>query len=682
MSNLLVRCMRTMRQPLLLCSLLLLTSLLPLVAPVGAESSEDAVVCCDASPVELYLSGSDSNKKLTPFVSELSEDAQSISLETSISSQESIGRWVLPDTWGGVIPSATWTFSINYEVSNAAGAQINATATVNIGSKTFSAETEAGSSFLPQGSGALTFEIEVEELTTSGSSNIELELTAQTIVFSVPQSDASLEFLWGSEDEDSSLEATIPLMDILMVEPEVEGSDVYLAVRLDSAWGLSTLALAESITLKVNGKVVTGDPIETASGDTVRVTWTWGEAAGGEETISVEVELVFQEGQPALKGSKTFEIETFDTGGGTGTYYPPDEPLRTDGGGSALSLDIDLTLSQEGEGLLLERVTTMTIGDEMAFWMRWGMDHIGDDNPALSSMLRAFSAGPVTDEDRVSRFIEDVERAEFERQMVSLGPMYMNAGLGLDTEELLGDFRSFNELKIEVDLNGKNAVINHPVTLRFSTTQLIDDGDRYDLLRNFVVVQPAPLWSEISIDLEARSTSLTALSSSILRESDAFDFSVSRMPWGDIVRLQAEDLDQDEKFTLATLPTSSLAYAPLSLTVATIVGLLVAFVIGLRLTRQRRRTYLYLELALVPVALAVTLFGYPPLFIGIVLGVVSFVWWVTAVASPRLLGANLRSPQHPMIPCPACQTPNAVTTNERPHRFNCEGCQRIIKLVA
>ena len=152
-----------------------------------------------------------------------------------------------------------------------------------------------------------------------------------------------------------------------------------------------------------------------------------------------------------------------------------------------------LDLSQDRGELVLERETSITLDGEMAFWMRWGMDHIGDDNPALSSMLRAFSAGPVTDEDRVSRFIEDVERAEFERQMVSLGPMYMNAGLGLDTEELLGDFRSFNELKIEVDLNGKNAVINHPVTLRFSTTQLITDGDRLDLLRNFVVVQPAPL---------------------------------------------------------------------------------------------------------------------------------------------------------------------------------------------
>ena len=57
-----------------------------------------------------------------------------------------------------------------------------------------------------------------------------------------------------------------------MVEPEVEGSDVYLAVRLDSPWGLTTLAMAESIMLKVNGVPVSGDPIETAVGETVRVT--------------------------------------------------------------------------------------------------------------------------------------------------------------------------------------------------------------------------------------------------------------------------------------------------------------------------------------------------------------------------------------------------------------------------
>ena len=594
-----------MRQGLLLVSLMLAMTLAPFVQPVQASGDEDVLVCCDASPVELFLLGNDANKKLTPFASELGDEAQSVSVETSISSQESIGRWVLPNTWGGTIPSSTWTFTMNYQVANAAGAQVNATATINIGSKSFSAQTEVGSSILAQGSGSLQFDIDVETLTTSGSSNIELELTVQTLVFSVPGADAKLEFLWGSEDEASSVEATIPLLDMFMVQPEIEGSDVYLAVRLDSPWGLTTLAMTESIIMKVNGNPLSGDPIETASGDMVRVTWTWTEAAGGVETINVEVELEFQQGQPALRGSNTFEIETFDSGGGTGTYYPPDEPLRTDGAGSSLAVDIDISLSKQGNELMLERVTTLTMEDEIAFWMRWGMDHIGDDNPALSPMLRAFSAGPVTDEDRVSRFIEEVEEAEFERQMVNLGMMYLNTGLGLDSEDLLGDFRSFNELKIEVDLNGQNAVINHPVTLRFSTTELVDDSSRLTLLEDFIITQPAPLWSDYRLELEATSTPTTSLSNSILRDSTAIDLSVSRFPWGDQLRLEGEGLDQEESFTLATLPTSSLVYAPLTLGVLTIVGLLVAFVVGLSLTRKRRRTYLYTELVLAPVILMV-----------------------------------------------------------------------------
>ena len=632
-----------MRRALLLCAIFVVTLASPFVTPSQAASSEDVLVCCDATPVELYLIGSDANKRLTPFSADLAEEPQSVSVETSISSQETIGRWLLPNTWGGDVPASTWTFSINYEVANAAGVNINATATVSVGSKSFSAETEPGSSFLAQGSGALSFDIDVEAFTTSGSSNIEIELAAQAVLFSVPAADAKLEFFWGSEDEDSSLEATIPLMDIFMVEPEVEGSDVYLAVRLDSPWGLSTLAMAESITLKVNGVPVSGDPIETAVGDTVRVTWTWTGAAGGDETINVEVELEFQPGQPSLRGSTTYEIETFDTGGGTGTYYPPDEPLRTDGGGSSMMLEMTMELNRQDGGLMLERVTTITIHDEMAFWMRWGMDHIGDENPALSSTLRAFSAGAVSDEDRISRFIEDVERSEFERQMVSLGPMYMNTGLGLDSEELLGDFRAFNELKIEVDLNGQDAVINHPVTLRFSTTELVGDGDRIDLLRNFIVVQPAPLWSEYSLSLTARSSALTALSNSIVRESEAFDFSVLRMPWGDVISMEGEGIEQGETFSLSTLPTTSVAYAPLTLSILTLVGLLGAFMLGLRLTRNRRRTYLYIELVLVPIALAVTVIGYPVAFIGIALGAVALIWVITAMASPRLVGAARRA---------------------------------------
>ena len=37
-------------------------------------------------------------------------------------------------------------------------------------------------------------------------------------------------------------------------------------------------------------------------------------------------------------------------------------------------LDISMTLAQKDGGLMLERVTTITVDDEIAFWMRWGMD--------------------------------------------------------------------------------------------------------------------------------------------------------------------------------------------------------------------------------------------------------------------------------------------------------------------
>ena len=219
-----------MRQAFLLTFVLMLTVMSPFLSHVEAASSDDTLVCCDAAPVELFLIGSESNKRLTPFVADLAEDPQSVGVETSISSQESIGRWLLPNTWAGTVPSSTWAFSINYEVANAAGVQLNATVTVSVGSKSFSAETEPGSSFLAQGSGSLNLDIDVESFTTSGSSNIEVELTVQTVLFSVPGADAKLEFFWGSESEDSSIEATIPLLDIFMVEPEVAVSYTHLTL--------------------------------------------------------------------------------------------------------------------------------------------------------------------------------------------------------------------------------------------------------------------------------------------------------------------------------------------------------------------------------------------------------------------------------------------------------------------
>ena len=232
-----------MKKSALFIFALFLLVLVPLPNNVTAQSGEDVLICCDASEVDLYLIGSQSNKKMTPFLQELGDDVQSIPISSTIASQESIGIWELSSVWAGTVPDSTWSFAIHYDLSEAAGAQINATATVRIGSKSFSGVTSPGNSFLSQGEGVLTFDIPVDSFIISASNTIEIELAAQAIVFQVPTSDSALEFRWGTEEFDSSLEVTIPLVDIRLIEPEIEGKDVYIPISLESPWGMSTLAL-------------------------------------------------------------------------------------------------------------------------------------------------------------------------------------------------------------------------------------------------------------------------------------------------------------------------------------------------------------------------------------------------------------------------------------------------------
>ena len=42
----------------------------------------------------------------------------------------------------------------------------------------------------------------------------------------------------------------------------------------------------------------------------------------------------------------------------------------------------------------------IVIDGEIAYWMRWGMDNIGNDDPSLVNPLRIFKANMVTDDDR------------------------------------------------------------------------------------------------------------------------------------------------------------------------------------------------------------------------------------------------------------------------------------------
>ncbi len=679
-------------RPLLFASIFLVAIIAPMNSSlVGQAEAEDTIVCCDSISQNLYLIGSDSSGTLSPFAQDLGETTMTKTIATAVTSEETVGTWSLPEVWPGTVPASTWSLSMAYEVTDAAGAQVNATASLQIGSQTYSATTPAGNSFLAQGTGTLTFDIDVEATTISSSSNVVLTLTAQTVVFSLPTGDANLEFQWGSEDADSHIEGEMPLLSLTLQDPEVEGSEVYFSVVIDSYWGTKILSNSDSLNMRVNGNLLSGDPIETSQGDGVRVTWTWLDAAGGEETVDAQVELVLQVGGATLSGSASFAIETFDSDSGTGTYYPPDEPLQTNGDGSPIEVVGTFEISPDEGAIRLTRETSITLGGEMAFWMRWGLDHIGDDVNDLSPVLKSFQEGSVTEDERVSRSIEPNEINEFERQMLTgastssgLCSYYLSVGLGLDSEELLGSFRNFETISIDLDLNGQQDVVNHPVTLVFRTSEFVDINQQMTLLRNFITVQPAPLWSDLTLSFEGESSGFSAYLGPKVLESTEVKLSHSRLPWGETISIEGSDLDQDVDFTFSFIPTNAPLNAPVPLLAGVGVALLVGLIVALRMTRTRERKILMLELVLVPMVAFIHFFAYPPLFVGGAVVFTILLWWISAAASPRSRPSieALEQMNTPNIPCPACSTKNAVLSEERPLRFACAGCDRVIKLVA
>ena len=657
---------------------------------VGYAQAEDSTVCCESVGVSLHLIGSDSSGSLTPFVQDLTETTMTKTIATAVASEETVGTWSLPEVWPGTVPASTWEVEIVYEVTNAAGAQVNATASLQIGSQTYTSQTGPTDSFLGQGTGTLRFEIDVDSTSISSSSNVVLTVTARSVVFNLPTGDAQLQFQWGSEDSDSVIKGDMPLMSLTLLEPEVEGSEVYFSVVIDSSWGTKILSNSESLNMRVNGVLLEGDPIETSQGDGVRITWTWLDASGGEESVEAKVEMVLQDGDSILSGTAMFLVETFDSSGGTGTYYPPDEPLRTDGEGSKLSVSGIFSLGGGSTGLQLTRETTVTMDDEMAFWMRWGLDHIGDDVTDLSPALQAFDEGSVTDDDRTSRSIEANEVNEFENQMQSksgssgLYSYFMSQGLGLDSDELLGDYRAFDSIEVKLDLHGEVDVVNHPVSLVFKSVESVDRAKQMQLLRNFIDVQPIPVWSQVDISLEGTSSGFSAFVGPSALESDELDVSHSRYPWGETLTINGEALNQDEKFAIVFVPTNDPLSAPIPLTIGVGIALFVGLFVALRLSKNKSRSLLALELLLVPLIAFIHFFAFPNLFVAGAVVFTVLLWFITAVSSPRT-----RLPEGAMaltntqtIPCPACSTQNPVLSNERPFRFACAGCARVIKLVA
>ncbi len=653
--------------------------------PFASVEADSVEICCESGPVELYLIGADGSGGLSPFEAALSEESEEIKITDAIAQQQEIASWQIDSAWTGSYPSATWEFAIDYSVENAGGAQINATVTVSIGGEEYTGSTDQSNSFLPSGEGTLSIDVGVDAGSISSSSKIEVTLSAQTVVFSVPGTDAGLTFMWGGVGDDSSIKGDIPLVDLILEEPVTEGMDVYISMIVASPFGQMTAAHSESLEIRVNNGAISGDAIVTSSGDYVRLTWTWSASTSGEQEISVTGSIQLQSGTPVLSGSTTFTIETYDTGDNTGGgFYPTDEPLRSDGAGSKLVTSIEMELDREDGFLTLERKIELNIEGEMAYWMRWGMDNIGNDDPSLSQPLRIFKSGTISDDDRRNRMIDDVERNEFESQMVNLAVTYMNDGMALELEELIGnDVQDLERISFSVDLQGKKNVIPHPLTLSITTLEIVEEDKEFVLMRNFIIVQPTPIWSSMDMSISIDTGFMSSLTGAKIKGEDSIDISQTRTPFGESIEVSVENLKPSATFSFSAYPTSNLLNAPLSLTVITLTIILGGMWFALKLTKNKRRGALWIEMILIPVALLALFLGYNPFTVGAVAGITVTLWTITAIASPKKKGIQpvVSHVDYPVIDCPACGTPNSITTDERPFRLPCQGCGRVLKIV-
>jgi len=665
---------------LLLCVILLFAAL-----PMSEASAESVEVCCDSSPVELHLLGPAGSGTMSPFDAELMPDSEEEKITDAISQKREIATWSINPAWTGAFPSSTWEFSIQYEVVNAGGAQINASVIIDIAGETYVGSTNPPVQFLPPGEGNLDIDISVDSGAISSSSKITVTLEVQSLTLTVPGADAGITFTWGGVDDESTITADIPLVDLIIDEPTTEGMEVYVSMVVASPFGQMTSAHANSLAVSVNNIDLSGDPIKTSSGDYVRLTWTWNADTEGEQTIQVQASIQLQQGTPILTGSTEFTISTYDDGeGGSGGFYPSEEPLRTDGSGSPLVTKIDMVVDSSEDYITLERVITLSLDQEIAYWMRWGIDNIGNDDPALSQPLRIFKSGMVGEEERRNRIIDGVEKNEFETQMVNLAITYMNDGMAIELEELIGtDVVDLERIAFSLDLRGDNRVTPHPLVLKISTLEILTQDEVTSLMRNFIKIQPSPIWSTLEINIKIETGMMTSLTGAQVQGEDSLELSHRRTLFGETIEISATNLEPSATFTVKAMPSTSIQNAPLTLSIGTILVILGGLWFTLRISKNKRRGAIYMETILIPIALVSLYLAYPPFTVGVICAITITIWLITAVASPTKKGKKAGTADiiHPSIECPACSATNIITSEQRPLRLPCVGCSRVLKIV-
>jgi len=675
---------------LAMLALILLVSAFPMV---NSESTSEETVrmCCSAGEYDLHLIGRDSTAGLTPFDDELGEEER-VLIENAVTQLAEIHSWDYSPGWGGSYPDSTWQFSLPYEVNNAAGIEINATVVVTIGSRTYEGYSGPGNTYLPAGSSTiLEIPVNVDAGNMGGTDTVSVSLRVQTLVFSLPGTDAGIEFIWGTEDDHGFISVELPLLDINMAPPIVEGRSVFLQMQFSSGFGTKIIGSTE-ITVIAGGTTISTMPVLEIQGQDILATWTWSvDSSLPDGDYTINISLVVQEGAAPFQGELLWNLQFGESDGGSGgVYYPNEEPPKTDGSGSRMDLFITGELSADGGRLVFARETKLTFHDSAALWLRWGLNNLGNSSLDSDSTWAMFVGGDVTDEMRNNRLIDDVEIREMSQQLQSGRLMtFLDSGLFLESEELLGGrFSDFQTIEVQVENHGENRIMHSQISIVISTTQVIADDKRYTLVRSFIKPQTQTYWNDVSLEVEITSSAGTSFAK-IYKDSSGVELNTEhkRLGSSESLRATAENIDVDSSISLSFQPTKNPLYSPGVLLGIIVVGLSAALLISWRMSKNKSRLALFLEVPLAILAGFAYVLAYPMETLVIITGGTGGLWIVTAAISPRRLDRigvlELDDlPEVPTIDCPKCSTSNPITTSKRPTRLPCGGCGVILKIIA
>ena len=646
-----------------------------LIQPVSAEGE-----CCESQEVDLFLVSSDG---LTPFEIEL-DDLQTKSLSTSVPSEESIGTWSIQPGYHGDYEATTWRFSIHYEVSNAGGVQINATAEVKIGPNTFTAQTPAQDAYVPSGAGTLDIDIEIESGSVVSSDIVSIELILSSMVFVVPSTDASIQFLWGDEEHDSKLSGNLPLLDIDLQAPLIDGRTIHIPAVLRSGFGQKLLENGE-LFCRVQGELVQQDPVKTPSGQDVKATWSWtAPESFSQNSVTVQVEYSLQSSTGTWTASSEFEIELED-GSGSSTFYSKDEPLRT-AHSSAITFSMDADIQKDDDEIILTRNTELSISDDMAYWLRWGVTNQGAEGLDQDSIWSIFDGG-FSDEQYNDKVIDnnEIEKMTNELQSGALMNWFMEGALQVDPEALLGGFDEFYTFQVRLEFNDDMTVSRNPVSLFISTTQRIAEGEYFLFIQQFILPQIDTYWRTASLSVSLYTDSQSGLIGIDEKASEEIGYSHERHLTKEVFSFQVDDILEWSRLDIQIKPSTNPLHGPLPLFLICTGLILVMFMACFMLSRQKTRKPLYLESILIPLVFLAYWYAYPLENLGALMGVVGGIWMVTTIITPKRIGSDVPDtsdmPEVPTIACPKCTTVNPVVSEIRPLRLPCGGCGRILKIV-